>query len=394
MKICAIICEYNPFHYGHKYLIDQAKLLSDTDAILCIMSGNFVQRGEAAILEKHRRAEIAVECGADIVVELPTVFATSNAEIFARGAISILEKIPQVTHLCFGVESGDKDSFLHAAKLLATEPKEVSAKLQGLMDEGVSYAAALTQAREAVLSENLLSSPNNILGLEYAKAILSAKASIEILPVVRNGGKYHDTRLDVRYPSATAIRKACTDGKLAELKQALPPPIFSAMQDANIFDLSTAEKIAVIKTDACLLAETLDCNEGLENAFKKAATLPPTFSESLTSPRYTASRIRRIALQNLLEIRKAFVFGCLMNPLYIRPLAYNADRKDVLSALSKAKIPFLACGQDRELLQGVAAKCLQTDILAEDVYAALAQKIYDNKTIVKKSSPIDMHPKS
>ena len=106
MKICAIICEYNPFHNGHKYLIDQAKLLSGADAILCIMSGNFVQRGESAILEKHQRAALAVEYGADIVIELPTVFATSNAELFARGSISILAKIPQVTHLCFGGENG------------------------------------------------------------------------------------------------------------------------------------------------------------------------------------------------------------------------------------------------------------------------------------------------
>ena len=99
MKICAIICEYNPFHNGHEYLLREAKTRTDADAVLCIMSGNFVQRGEAAILEKHIRAKHAVECGADIVIELPTVFATSNAELFARGAISILSKIPSITHL-------------------------------------------------------------------------------------------------------------------------------------------------------------------------------------------------------------------------------------------------------------------------------------------------------
>jgi len=385
MKICAIICEYNPFHPGHKYLIEQAKSLSGADAILCIMSGNFVQRGEAAIIEKHQRAALAVEYGADIVIELPTVFATSNAEIFARGAVSVLAKIPQITHLCFGVESGSKEDFWNAAKLLLHEPKEVSEKLRALMDEGVSYASALTQARESILSSNLLSSPNNILGLEYAKAILAWNAPIEILPVLRNGNMYHDTDLNTPYPSATAIRKACVDGRLSALENVLPPLLYLALQDLNAFDVDTLEKVAIVKTSASELAQTLDCNEGLENAFKKAATLPPPLTETLTSSRYTASRIRRIALQNLLGVRKEFIFACLNAPLYVRPLAYKAERNDLLSALSKAAIPFLACGQDREDLQGIAAKCLQVDLLAEELYAAMAHKRYDNKTVVKRA---------
>ena len=122
MKICAIICEFNPFHNGHQYLLSEAKKRTNADALLCIMSGNFVQRGEIAILDKYTRAKHAVECGADIVIELPTVFATSNAEIFASGAISILSKFPSVTHLAFGAEYADKTAFLETAKGLINEP--------------------------------------------------------------------------------------------------------------------------------------------------------------------------------------------------------------------------------------------------------------------------------
>ena len=385
MKICAIICEYNPFHNGHEYLLKQAKELSGADAILCIMSGNFVQRGEAAILEKHERAALAVEFGADIVIELPTVFATSTAEIFARGAISILSKIPQVTHLCFGVEYGTAEDYLKAATLLANEPPEVSEAVKALTGQGVSYAAALTQARQELLQVKLLSSPNNILGLEYTKAIIASQSNIEILPIARIGGQYHDEKLHGQFPSATAIRKAYAKKNLEDLREILSKPLYSALKNANDINLSIAEKLAVLSTDSATLATTLDCNEGLENAFKKAARLPEALETTLTSARYTASRIRRIAIQNLLGIRKDLIFECLSSPLYLRPLAYKAERTDLLSTLSHSALPLLSCGKDKELLEGVAAACLSKDLFAEDLYAVLSQKPYPNKTIVKRT---------
>ena len=385
MKICAIICEYNPFHNGHEYLLKQARELSGADAILCIMSGNFVQRGEASILEKHERASTAVEHGADMVIELPTVFATSNAEIFARGAISILSKIPHVTHLCFGVEFGTAEEFLRAGRLLACEPPEVSEMVKTLTAQGVSYAAALTEARQNLLQQDLLSSPNNILGLEYTKAIIEAGANIEILPVARIGGMYHDQDVHKAFPSATSIRKAFTENNLAQLQSVLPESMYAPLENANEIDLSIAEKIAILNVDTATLASTLDCNEGLENAFKKAALLPEPLETSLTSARYTTSRIRRIALQNLLGIRKDLIFDSLSSPLYVRPLAYKAEQKELLSAISQSTLPFLACGQDKGKLQGTAAKCLAIDLFAENLYSVLSQKSFQNKTIVKRT---------
>ena len=146
MKICGIICEYNPFHNGHLYQLREAKRLSGADAIVCVMSGNFVQRGEAAILDKYTRAKHAIMAGADVVIELPTPFATANAELFAKGATALLSAIPAVDTLCFGAENADKLAFISAARYLNEEPKEVSDKIKTAVANGVSYAKARAQA--------------------------------------------------------------------------------------------------------------------------------------------------------------------------------------------------------------------------------------------------------
>ncbi len=382
MKICAIICEYNPFHNGHKYLIDEARRQSNADAVLCIMSGNFTQRGEAAVLEKHLRAKHAVLCGADIVIELPTVFATSNAEIFAKGAISLLSKIPAVKHLAFGAEFADKQVFLQAANALLDEPETVSSTVKALIKSGVGYAEAIATARSKIADERLFSSPNNILGIEYTKAILSTKSDIEILPVQRLGAGYHDKYAKDNFASATAIRKALREDTLSEMLAFLPPEAAVDLQSASEVNLNAFEKFAILRESPENLAKVLDCTEGLENAFVKAASGSIPLEEALTSPRYTAARIRRIALQNLLNIRKELVFECLENDLYLHPLAYRQDRTEILSTLSKATIPFLAAGTQKSKLNATATKCLAVDELAEKMYASLTRKVYENKTCI------------
>ncbi len=380
MKICAIICEYNPFHNGHKYLIDEAKRQSNADAILCIMSGNFTQRGDAAVLEKHLRARHAILSGADIVIELPTVFATSNAEIFAKGAISLLSKIPAVKHLAFGAEFADKELFLQAAKALINEPQAVSSTVKTLTKNGVGYAEAIATARSKVADERLFSSPNNILGIEYTKAILAQNSSIEILPIQRLGAGYHDEYAKEDFASATAIRKAVRENDLLSMQTFLPAVVAADLQSATEVNLDAFEKLAILRETPEKIAKTLDCTEGLENAFIKAASSTLSLEEALTSPRYTAARIRRIALQNLLNIRKELVFECLENDLYLHPLAYKRERTDVLSALSKATVPFLASGIQKSRLNDTATKCLAVDEIAEKMYATLTRMVYENKT--------------
>ena len=379
MKICAIICEYNPFHNGHLYQLREAKRLSGADAILCIMSGNFVQRGEGAILDKYTRAKHAILAGADAVIELPTVFATSNAELFAKGAIHILSSIPEIDTLCFGCESANKTTFKLAARYLNDEPKEVSNTIKGLTANGISYAKARAQAWAGYLPMELLCAPNNILGLEYTRAILAQNTNIDILPIERIGSGYNNANLEENYSSATAIRaslqnKAC-------IKSNVPDFVSNDLPTKIETSLDILEKHAILTRDKTEIAKVCDCTEGLENAFKKAASLPQTLQASLTSARYTASRIRRIALQNLLRIEETFIRECLQSPLYLRVLAAKKERSDLLSALSAGSLPLLIRAHDEDALQGVAKECFKCDVFAESIYALLYPKTKTAKNL-------------
>lgn len=369
MKICAIICEYNPFHNGHLYQLHEAKRLSGADTVVCIMSGNFVQRGEAAIIDKFTRAKHAVLAGADAVIELPTIFATSNAELFAKGAIKLLSSIPSITTLCFGAESASKAAFYTAAKLLNDEPKEISEKIKELTASGMSYAKAHTQAWEGKIPEELLCSPNNILGVEYTRAILSMQANIDILPVTRIGSGYNEEKLQENYSSASAIRLAIA--KNAAVENNLPDFVINDLPQALESDLETLEKYALLSTPASKLAHVCDCTEGLENAFKRAAESEKSLVESLTSARYTSARIRRIALQNLLHIDKELIRDGLNAPLYLRILAVKNPPDEILSALSESSFPLIARPRDASTLTGVASEVFEVDTFAEKVHSLL-----------------------
>ena len=378
MKICAIICEYNPFHNGHLYQLREAKRLSGADAVLCIMSGNFTQRGEAAIAEKHLRAKHAILAGADAVIELPTPFATSNAELFAKGAIHILSAIPAVKTLCFGAENAEKSAFLLGAKYLNDEPQEVSAKIKAGIAAGESYAKARAQAFADLVPFDLLSSPNNILGLEYTRAILSKDADIEILPLQRVGGNYNDATLHANFSSATAIRKAIQNG--SSVSENLPEFVLPDIIHTRIKGLDTLVKYALLSHSLSEIKSVCDCTEGLENALKRAAEENQSI-ESLVSARYTASRLRRIALQNLLRIDEGLIRDCLSTPLYLRVLAIKKNLPALLSELAKSEFPLLIRAHDEEVLSTSASKCYQRDLFAENVYSILSNNTATERTL-------------
>ncbi len=369
MKICAIICEYNPFHNGHLYQLQKAKELSGADAVLCLMSGNFVQRGEAAIADKYTRAKHAVLSGADVVIELPVAFATANAELFAKGAIRILSQIPQITHLCFGAETADENAFYQAAKLCNEEPKEVSDKIKQLMKDGFSFAKARAQAWEGILPTDLFSSPNNILGLEYTKAILSMQSNIRILPIKRVGGGYTDPTLFDNFSSASAIRAAICKGESVATQA--PSYVIDELFGFDTTVLESLEKYAILSHSEADIREVCDCTEGLENALKKAAVLPQTLVETLTSSRYTSSRIRRIALQNVLHIQESTIRLALETSLYLHVLAIKKDKRELLSLLGESSAPVVIRAHDENALQGMAKVCYEKDVFADRVYRLL-----------------------
>lgn len=369
MKICAIICEYNPFHNGHLYQIRLARSLFPDHALLCVMSGNFIQRGEPAVMDKFTRAKHAVQNGADAVIELPTVFATSNAELFAQGAIHLLASLPDVKTLCFGAETADKSLFLRAAALCNDEPREVSKKIKLLTANGVSYARAYQEAYADYIDPDFLRAPNNILGIEYTKALLKKGSPIEIAPIERVGNGYADKTLRENFSSASAIREAITNG--ASIEGNVPDCVRQDLPKCTKNALDALEKYAVLSKKAEKIRNVCDCTEGLENALKKAALLSAPLYESLTSARYTASRIRRIALQNLLGIEERHIRECLSAPLYLRLLCAKKESRALLASLGGGRFPLLVRAQEGERLDGIAKTCFLCDRFSEQVYSLL-----------------------
>ncbi len=381
MKICAVICEYNPFHNGHKYQLGKIREASGCDKIVCVMSGNFTQRGDMAVFDKFTRARHAVENGADVVLELPVSFAVSPAELFARGAVKIICSVPAVDTLAFGCESGSAENFLHAANVTLSESKEFKNALKENMKGGASYIKARTEAVlqfHGDVDEALLTSPNNILGTEYCRALLSEKSAIKPLPIPRIGGGYADTSLFKNFSSATALR-ACMeeDSRRSRkaLKNNLPESVYRDALLAEKYPFEQAEMYALAAAAEEEIAQCPDCSEGLENRLKALAKTNPArdeLMEKAVSKRYTLSRLKRILAQNLLKIKLKDVRRFLENPLYCNVLAVKKEGSDeTLALFGEGKFPLVVRKSDAAALKKEAFDCFATDVRANDIYNAL-----------------------
>lgn len=333
MEICAIICEFNPFHNGHAYLLRRARETSGCDAVLCVMSGSFTQRGEICRTDKFLRAKHAILCGADAVVELPAPFAVAPAEVFARGAVGIISSIPQVKCVAFGCESGSAEDFLSAAKIANGESALFKATLEKHLDLGESYIKSYGAAFEACGGNGgLLSSPNNVLGVEYAKAI--AGADIKILPVKRVGAGFNDEKLADGYSSASGIRANADNPKI---KNEMPECSYDDFIKSN----DNGERFRRLTVDSLYLCDrenlkrVYGCTEGLENRLKNLA-FGHDFEEIVElacSKRYSKARIRRILTANLLGLYADQTAEFLQGGLPVKVLAVKRERADELLPL-------------------------------------------------------------
>lgn len=338
MKICAIICEFNPFHNGHRYLIEQAKSLTACDAALCVMSGSFTQRGEICRTDKFLRAKHAILSGADIVLELPAPFAVAPAEIFAGGAVNIIAAIPEVKYLAFGCEGGAAADFVAAAEILRNESEQFKAALNAGLDGGESYIRSLSAAFESCGGrKDLLASPNNILGVEYAKAALKCGADITPVPVKRVGAGYNDCSLAGGFSSANAIRANAAD-----------PAVKGCMPECSYVDFINSNdnaarfgQMAVDRLFTCdkeNLKLIYGCTEGLENRLKNLA-FGHSFEEICSlaaTKRYSKARIRRILTANLLGLYADDTEKFLRGGVSANVLAVKKERADELLPLFKA----------------------------------------------------------
>ena len=382
MKICFAICEYNPFHNGHYRHIEIIKNEIKPDITAVILSGNFTQRGEIAVMDKYTRAAHAVKAGADIVFELPTAFAVSPAEIFAKGGIKLINSIKGDKVLCFGTESAKKSKLIATASALLSETKEFKAALKEELKTGVSYITAKVNALSKMdiddLDFDLLKSPNNILGIEYAKAVIESNSDIDLYPIIRSGNGYNDTALtDESLPSALAIRTALKNGDIDKAKQFVPKFVSDDMPSKmpNIDDLIYYSLLRSTKSD---LRKITDCTEGLENRIKALSKTSGSLDElkdKLKTKRYTYTRINRILTANFLGIENSFVKKCLNGKLYLKVLAVNKNEPEILSYMSKySSIPLITRKSDVAALKGISKECFLKDAFAVDVYNYITER--------------------
>ena len=372
MKFCAIICEYNPFHNGHKYHIEQSLKLSGCDGVLCIMGGNFSQRGEPVIVEKYSRASMAITGGASAVVQIPTYFSTANAEIFAQAAIKIATSFKNVTHISFGSECGDIRSLTELAKFLNKEPEFYKSRIKRNLNDGYSLGRAKTHALQECIDEgfvkftrpevvsNILNSPNNILAVEYLRVLLKSGRN-DITPItVKRIENYDDIEeLDVNnLSSATAIRASVyTSKRIWNIRKYIPAESFrifaKSLQTIGIPDLETWGNLALYRFRTGSpneLKQNYDVCEGIENKLITCARENIDFKgfvDSCVSRRFTQARIQRIIVACLLSIRTEFVKHIyeLDRLPYIKVLAVKQD-KELLASLNECNTVLVTRKQD------------------------------------------------
>ena len=325
MKTAGIICEYNPFHTGHKYHIEHIK--KEFDAVVCIMSGSFVQRGGVAIYDKWSRARSALENGADLVIELPVKYALSSAEGFAEGGIRILDATGVIDALCFGSESGDIAELTSCARTLLTEPAEVSQKIKALMNEGLPYAKARALAYEGVLDTELLSQPNNILAIEYIKALLKSNSSIKPITLKRKGAGYHDEEVIDGFASATLLREKIRSG--VDVSTFTPYDLLASVTyDVNRLTSTFKYKLRTDGENA--FCGIPDMEPGLANRFLNEIDRDSIAEivDAVKTKRYAHTRLRRIVAKVLLGLTED-----TKNPDYVRVLGMNNKGKELLSKM-------------------------------------------------------------
>ena len=380
MKIAGIVAEYNPFHTGHAYHVETTCEKCGANHIICVMSGNFTQRGEPAIWDKWTRAREALLHGVSLVLELPFIFATQSAEGFAQGAVSLLNALDCVDVLSFGTEEAAFPSLLDASHILAEEPSAFKALLKKALMSGASFPVARAKAVSALLPEaepSIWEKPNNILALEYLKALSRIKSRIVPLPIDRLGSGYSDISLGPLYSSARAIREALKTGSSACRQylfrdiDAFPPAVFpEALFPFLLFQLRR------MTTDD--IGRVYGVSEGLEyRIFKEAknAESYEALDRSVSSKRYPHSRIRRILLYCLFGVTAERMADYEHHPLYARVLGVRRDALGLLSYLAKkSSVPIIT-----KAASFPNNPLFEMDIQATEVYSLLTKKIAPGK---------------
>ncbi|MGG3005780.1 nucleotidyltransferase [Geobacillus stearothermophilus] len=347
MKAVGVIVEYNPFHNGHRYHLQETREKTGADCLVAVMSGNFLQRGEPAIVSKWARAKMALAAGVDLVIELPYAFAVQAAERFADGAVRLLDALG-CEELCFGSESGDIAAFLAAAKTLFAQKEEFDALVRAELQRGQSFPKANAKAWDQLRSVPLdLAQPNNVLGLAYVKAIWRHKLSIMPRTIPRLAAGYHDESFShPSIASATSVRKTLRQtGQLASIAPYVPPTTLEQLRQYRqtygrwhdweaYFPLLKYRLLTATKEE---LRRTAGIEEGVEHRLKEKITVAETFASfiaAVKTKRYTWTRLQRMCAHVLTNFTKEEQMKT-SDPTYIRLLGMSETGRRYLQRVKK-----------------------------------------------------------
>lgn len=387
-NVLAIIGEYNPFHNGHLYQLNEAKKLSNSEYAIALITGNFVQRGNASIVDKWTKAKMALLNGFDLVLELPCIYSISSAENFALGSIKTLNSLNIVDTISFGCETDDISVLKEFADILCDQPEEFKSLLAHELSKGISFPKARENALLMFLnnirkSANVLSSPNNILAIEYLKALKMTNSQMTAIGVRRVGEGYHSENISGDFASATAIRKYAIERNFYAIDKTMPKVCYDILEEAikkghYVRDIECYEKeimFVLRNMTVAQIANLPDVSEGLENSIKNAANSCNTLAEFMNmvkSKRYTQTRIQRILLYALLGFTKEDMETSKKIDPYIRVLGCSSKGQTLLSEICKAnkKLPvitsvktFTTTCRNKKLLM-----MLEKDIQATNIY--------------------------
>ena len=398
--IVGIIAEYNPLHKGHAWHIQKAKELAGAKYCIAVMSGDFVQRGAPAIFDKYTRTAMALEAGADLVLEMPSIFAASSAEDFAACGIALLDRLGVVGSVCFGSECGNMEEISRAASILASEPDLYTAALKEQLKKGFTWPQARAHALSLTgdFGKELLDSPNNILGIEYAKALIRRKSPIRPITVLRQGSGYHDTGFSDVFCSASAIRKELEanvsnggEGLPASVLQGMPSFAGHFLEPAYpvfLNDFSTLLNTALLRMTAASdpFEQYLDVSDDLAARIRKELLSFSSFEDrigALKTRQYTYTRISRALLHLLLGITDQEIMAGRAADYapYARVLGFNRGASAVLSDIKKrGTIPLITKTADAgDLLEGTAWEMFQKDLFCSHLYQAVVSGKYHTR---------------
>ncbi len=365
MKVLGIVAEYNPFHLGHKYHLEYSKFLTDAEYSIAVMSGSFVQRGEPSLIDKWTKAKMAIDNGVDLVIELPFIFSTQSAELFAYGSISLLNSLNIVNYISFGSELGNLNYLEEIANILIEEPPFFNEKLKEYLSLGNSYPVSRSKALVDYCTifypnintkeiEEILKASNNILAIEYLKSLKTLNSNIQPISIKRIGNSYGETSLNNKISSATGIRNAIFSKEIDSIKRHVPKRTFSHLinyinkyNNFNTLDnyIQIIHYLLNIDTKN-ILKDIKDVETGLENRIFNKSSICKNMEdliEEISTKRYPKTRIQRIFIHLMLGLTES-IFNELLPyyPAYIRVLGANDKGVYLLKNIKqKSNIPII-----------------------------------------------------